>query len=128
MGTPEQEAKIARRAALYDRTANRLAKWRTVLTGWVLGTKGQHEPGVQGMRDVMEARLLQRVELNALIALLVEKGVFTITEFKAQVVLECDDYQHVMEARFPGHVAVETGIQVNAELAAETYKRLGFPP
>lgn len=126
--TPEEAEKIARRAKLYERTLNRLAKWRTVLTGWCLGTKGKDEPGVKGMRDIHEQRLIMRVEMNAVTALLIEKGVFTADEFKAQIVLECDEHQHVMEAMFPGHVATEGGIAVNTELAAETYKRLSFPP
>lgn len=122
--TPEQ---IANRAKLYERTLNRLCKWRTVLVGWFLGTKATDSPGVKAWRDLMDDRLIKRVELSAVTALLIEKGIITVDEFKSQVVIECDEYQKKMEALFPGHVAVEDGISVSGPLALETYKRLGFP-
>lgn len=122
--TPEQ---IANRAKLYERTLNRLCKWRTVFVGWCFGSKADNTPGVKGLRDAVDARLVARVELSALTALLIEKGVFTADEFKSQIVIECDEYQKMLEAQFPGYVAIEHGISVAPTIAVETNKRMGFP-
>lgn len=122
--TPEQ---IANRAKLYERTLNRLCRWRTVFTGWFIGTKAKEAPGVQAWRDLADTRLIQRVEMNATLALLLDKGIITVDELKSQIVIECDAYQKELEAKFPGHVAIEDGIRINGPLALETYKRLGFP-
>lgn len=118
---------ITNRAKLYERTVNRLCKWRTVLVGWFLGTKADDSPGVKAWRDMMDNRLIVRVEVSAITALLIEKGAFTVDEFKSQVVIECDEMQKMLEAQFPGHVAIENGISISPPLALETYKRLGFP-
>jgi hypothetical protein len=111
----------------YHLATNRLCKWRTVLVGWMIGSKHRDEPGVQAHRDAADARLLQRVELNALTALMITKGFFTREEFMAQVVEECGHQERSLEQLFPGYRANDAGISVDPKLATETNKRLGFP-
>lgn len=112
----------------YEAAVQRLAKWRTVFVGWMIGTKGANEPGVKAYRDRADAVLMQRVEINALTALLVAKGIFTIDEFMAQIVTECEHKQRELEAMFPGYRATDNGISIDAAKAAETNRRMGFPP
>ena len=43
------------------RMFNRLCKWRTVLTGWQLGTRAKGDPEGDAVRDHREVTLLLRV-------------------------------------------------------------------
>ncbi len=111
----------------YIEACNRLCKWRTVLVGWMVGTKASTAPGVQSYRDAADQRLLMRVEISALTSLLIAKGVFTHAEMQAQVVEECGHLQRVLEQKFPGYRATDAGIAIDAAEAKKTNERLGFP-
>jgi|SRR3954470_11642276 len=104
---------------------NRLAKWRTVLTGWQLGTRSKGDPEGDAVRDHREATLLQRVDINALTGLLMEKGVFSEADFEAQLIVEADALSEALEAKFPGFRARDDGMSMDAR-AAETMR--GWKP
>lgn len=114
--------------AAYEAATQRLCKWRTVFVGWMLGTVADDKPGVKAYRDRCDAVLMMRVEINALTALLIEKHVFTVDEFMAQIVTECEHKQLELEAMFPGYKATDTGISIDVVQAAVTNRRMGFPP
>jgi hypothetical protein len=111
----------------YLRATNRLCKWRAVLVGWMIGTKNQDEPGVKAHRDRADALLMLRVEVNALTALLIQKGLFTREEFMAQIVEECGHKERELEAMFPGYRTTDVGLSIDPTVAAQTNQRLGFP-
>jgi hypothetical protein len=94
----------------------------------MIGTKAADAPGVKAYRDRADAVLMLRVEVNALTALLIAKGVFTLDEFMAQIVTECEHKQRELEAMFPGYKATDVGISIDPKIAAETNWRMGFPP
>lgn len=100
---------------------NRLAKWRTVMAGWQLGTRAKGDPECDAVRDHREATLLMRAEVNALASLLVEKGVFTHDEWSAQLVIEANACSTQLEERFPGFSATDIGLAMDAR-AADTTK------
>lgn len=54
--------------------------------------------------------LTTRVEITALAALLVEKGVITVEEFQTQVEREAAMLNEMYEHAFPGMRATESGI------------------
>lgn len=115
-------------AARYQRQANRLGKWRVVLTGWVLGTRSDTDPRAAGMRDLQEARLLMRAELSAVANVLIKKGVVTAEEWTAALADECEFLNEAMAGRFPGIRATDDGLDMKMPEALETMRRLGFPP
>lgn len=107
---------------------NRLGKWRNVLASWQCGTFPRgYGPG-DAVKDHREATLALRAEVTALVTLLVDKGVIQAEEFAAALAKEaellCADY----EAKFPGMTATDNGINMKMPQAAETMKRMGFPP
>ena len=110
-----------------DRALNRLAKWRTVLVGWMLGTLPNDAPGIAAYRDLQEARLLMRAELNGLTALLIAKGLCTQTEIETAFADEAEQLEQALQRKFPGYRATDAGIDVNVEIARETCRVLGFP-
>jgi len=112
----------------YERATQRLCKWRTVFLGWMFGTVLDGTPGLKAHKDRVDAQIMHRVEINALTALLIKKGVFTVDEFMAQVVEECQHKEREFEAMFPGHKSTDVGVQIDTAKALETYKRMGFPP
>ncbi len=114
--------------AAYEAATQRLCKWRAVFVGWMLGTVPDDKPGVKAHRDRADAVLMMRVELNALTSLLVAKRVFTVEEFMAQIVTECEHKQRELEAMFPGYKATDIGISIDVAQAAVTNRRMGFPP
>lgn len=112
---------------------NKLCKWRSVLAGWHRGTAsimtgGKPTPGVAAMRDLMDKWLIMRAENSAIVALLVEKGVFKEEEFVDQLMAEADRIDKDMERVFPGFRTSDDGIVIfDALLAQRTMSEKGFP-
>jgi hypothetical protein len=108
---------------------NKLCKWRSILAGWHRGSGGVDEPGVKAMRDLMDKWLVMRCEASALASLMISKGVCTIEEFNTQLQGEAVILDNQMERTFPGFRTIAAGVEIyDTQLAAETTKRLGFPP
>ena len=85
----------------------------------MLATSGQ-TPFERYVRDAAEAQLLHRVELSALASLLIQKGVFTVTEYAAQVEVESEQLCEKLEKRFPGFKAGEHGMTLTNPQALQT--------
>jgi hypothetical protein len=101
---------------------NRLCKWRTVLTGWQLGTRTTQDPEAQAVRDHRDQTMLLRAEVSALVALLISKGTFDGNEWAEQLREEADQLSTAYAAKFPGFVATDDGIDMFMPEAAETMK------
>jgi hypothetical protein len=95
-----------------NRALNRVAKWRTLLTGWQLGTRPKGDPEGDAVRNHREATIILRVEVSALTRLLIEKGVFTKAELDAVVAEEADFLSMAFEDRFPGVRATDDGLVI----------------
>jgi hypothetical protein len=117
-----------RAAERLHRSSNRLCKWRKVLAGWVLGTRPDDDAAAAGMRDLQEVRLLLRAEVSAITNVLIDRGICTAEELTLRVADECDLLNEAMAARFPGIRATDEGLLIDPVKAAETMRRLGFPP
>ena len=115
-------------AAIADRVANRVSKWRSVFSGWQLGTRSADDGESRALRDHREATLLLRAETNALTALCLDAGVFTRRDLTAQMILELEHLDEAFASRFAGMSATDDGIAYELPLASETMRRLGFPP
>lgn len=96
-----------------DRALNIVAKWRTLFTGWQLGTRPKGDPEGDAVRDQREAIILLRVEVSALTMLLLEKGVFTHEEWLARMEVEAGLLCERYEAKFPGVTAHENGLTID---------------
>ena len=110
------------------RALNRLAKWRTFFAGWQLGTRGTDDPECAAVRDAVDARLIMRVELNAITFLLIQKGVFTAEEFERTVEASAKQMNRDLEERFPGVRATDEGISIEVPEGTDTIKRMHFKP
>lgn len=104
------------------RALNRLAKWRTVFAGWQLGTRPDTDPECQAVRDHREATILMRAEANALLGLLLKRGLLTEAEWLAALEREAVQLSKDYERRFPGFTATDNGITMDIAKAAETMK------
>jgi hypothetical protein len=89
---------------------NRVAKWRTLFTGWQLGTRPKGDPEGDAVRDHREATILLRVEGNALIRVLLDKGIITQDEWAAALRDEADFLNDAYAKRFPGVTANANGL------------------
>jgi hypothetical protein len=101
---------------------NKLAKWRTVFAGWQLGTRTMDDPECQAVRDHREATLLMRAELSALVTLLHRNKVITTQDFEAELGTQADALSKMMEAKFPGFEATDTGLSMDPVVTANTMK------
>jgi hypothetical protein len=108
--------------AALEQTLNRLAKWRSVLAGWQLGTRADTDAECQAVRDHREVTLMLRVEVNTLLSLLLAKGVFTQAEFEAQLAEEAEHLDASLRKRFPGFRATDNGIAMNPTIASDTMR------
>jgi hypothetical protein len=107
---------------------NRLTKWRTVFTGWQLGSRAKGDPEGDAVRDHREVTMIVRAEVTALVGLLVEKGVITIEEFQEAVAKEADLLSEDFARRFPGIKATDEGIEMNAAELARHGTMEGWKP
>ena len=96
---------------------NRLAKWRTILAGWQLGTRAKGDPVCDAVRDHREATLMLRADVDALTDLLIAKGIFTTEEYLRAVADAAEMCNHQLEQRFPGVRATEQGIELDRDKA-----------
>lgn len=103
----------------------RLGKWRTLLTGWQLGTRPKGDPEGDAVRDHREATLVLRAEVTALARLLMEAEVITLEQFTRVVDEEADHLSDALSRRFPGIRATDLGLQMDAR-AVQTMK--GWKP
>lgn len=101
---------------------NRLAKWRMIFAGWQLGTRNNTDPEAQAVRDHREATIMMRAEINAMLSLLVAKGVFTAAEWEEQVIKDANYLSKQYEEKFPGCHATDVGMVIKAS-AAEWMKK-----
>src|SRR5690348_16102379 len=88
------------------RALNRIAKWRSLLSGWQLGTRPLGDRECDAVRDHREVSIMQHVEISALRQILVGKDAFSQEEFNAAmakwnkgVVAESDQEEAVQEHR-----------------------------
>lgn len=124
----DDPSRIKQAAELLWRASNRLAKWRQVFAGWQLGTRTDGDPECAAVRDHREITIMLRVEQNALVGLLIKKGVITELEWTEALASECDQYESDLQKKFPGMRASDDGIHYDLPLAGETMKRLNFKP
>lgn len=97
---------------------NVLTKWRTLFTGWQLGTRAKGDPEGDAVRDHRELTILLRVEVTAFTALLREKGVFTDDEWLAALEREAKLLAEDYERRFPGVRATSEGLTIDKRALA----------
>lgn len=109
------------------RVLNKLARWRTVLASWQLGTRNDTDGECKAVKNHWENSLMQRAELSATTALLIRKGVFTLDEFRHQLIEEAGALDQMYEAFFKGFRTTDVGIEIITQQAAETAQELGFP-
>lgn len=92
------------------RALNRLAKWRALFAGWQLGTRPKGDPECDAVRDHREATLMLRCENNAIVRLLLDRGIVTVDEWTELIGEEADALSEQLSRRFPGVTATDDGL------------------
>ncbi len=105
-----------------QRALNRLAKWRTVLAGWQLGTRAKGDPECDAVRDQRQALLVLRAEVTALTGLLMRHANLTAEQVDEAFRVEAEHLCTALEQRFPGFKATDVGLEMDSRIAAETTK------
>ena len=100
----------------------KLAKWRSVFAGWQLGTRAKGDPESDAVRDHRELSIVLRAEMSALVALLLEKKVFTAEEWASALEKEAIQLDADYERRFPGFKTTLHGVEMDVNKAVETTK------
>lgn len=107
---------------------NRVAKWRTLLAGWQLGTRAKGDPESDAVRDHRELSILLRVEVTALVDLLIRKGVISSAEFQAAIEREANLLSKDFERRFPGVRATDSGLTMDVAAIRRAGWQEGWKP
>lgn len=107
---------------------NRLAKWRTLFTGWQLGTRSDSDPEARAVKDHHEVTLLLRAEVSALVTLLVTKKVFTASEWETALTTEAMLLDQDLEKRFPGVESTPHGLVFDLARIKEAGWMQGWKP
>lgn len=106
----------------------KLTKWRKFFAGWQLGTRDDSDGESKAVRDHREVTILLRAEVSALTGLLIGKGVITQAEFGDALEKEAKQLDRDYSASFPGWSSRPDGMSMKLPEAADTMRRLGFPP
>jgi len=101
---------------------NILAKWRSIFSGWQLGTRTSDDPECQAVRDHREVTMLLRAEVSGITKILLDKKVCTLEELQGVFTEEALALSKSYEDKFPGCSANEHGIAINPAIARETMK------
>lgn len=64
---------------------NRLGKWRTILTGRLVGTKAITDPTAIALRDVFDKMNILAAEANALQTLTLDLGIFSAEDLQSML-------------------------------------------
>lgn len=80
----------------------------------ILSLLARATPGLKEVRDLVDAVLLTRAEINALTALLLRAQVFTPTAFALQA---AEEYEHLTQAKagFLGVEVTDAGLVIRKE-------------
>ncbi len=78
-------------AQRYYQALNRLTKWRTVLTGWQLGTRLKGDPESDTVRDHRDVTMCLQVENFALLQILLQKRLVSKEEYDQALLNEQED-------------------------------------
>lgn len=100
-----------------QRALNIAAKWRGLFAGWQLGTRVKGDPESDAVRDHREQSILLRIESSALVQVLLAKGIIGHDEWLAALEVEAKELCAMLERRFPGVVAFEDGLRIDARVA-----------
>lgn len=111
-----------------DAVLNKLAKWRNVFASWQLGSRSNNDGECRAVKDHRELSIFLRAEMSALTGLLIKKGVITGPQFEAALMSEAGLLDHNYEDKFPGFSTNQDGVHMDLPQAAETMRRMGFPP
>lgn len=108
----------------------RLAKWRRVFLGQFLGRDYLYkQPFPRGREkaliDLFEKTLFLRVEVSAMINILLKSGLITEGEYEVQLLTEIQEMHKAMEKKFPGFQAEDDGMRVDPQAMYETTKLWG---
>lgn len=125
MATEEEKVRLGNEC---NRVSNKLAKWRNFFTSWQLGTTSKDSGTYRAVKNHYELSILMRADINALIGLLIRKGVFTQEEYTEALIAESKRLDHDYEEHYPGFRSVDDGLHMKLPEALETMQRLGFPP
>ena len=100
-----------------DQWLNRLAKWRSLLAGWQLGSRPKGDPEADAVRDHREVTLMLRAEVNAITQILLTKRVMTREEWAVALINEAQELDESLSKRFPGVASTDDGLSMTAEAA-----------
>ncbi len=118
MGAADQPIEQRLRAAL-----EKFTKWRSVFAGWQLGTRSNEDAESRAVRDHRELTMLLRAEQNAMLQLMVAKGVFTLPEWHEQLLAEVQHLDKAYEKKFPGYRTIPEGVEIySIPLAQDTMR------
>ena len=107
---------------------DKLTRWRKFFASWQLGSRMDSDGECKAVKHHLELSILLRAEQSAVIALLISKGVFTQAEWHDALEAEAKALDHAYEESYPGWRSTPDGLSMKLPEAAETVRKLGFPP
>ena len=107
---------------------DKLCKWRKFFASWQLGTTPASDGRYKAVAHHRELSILLRAEGSAMAGLLLRKGVITEEEWQDALEAEAKRLDHDYEESFPGWRSLPDGMSMKMPEAAETMRKLGFPP
>lgn len=80
--------------------------WKSLLAQWQLGTRPQSDPERQAVEDLRDAVITLRYETNAVMTLMLQKGLITQAELSQTVGQAAFNLDQLYTQAFPGYESV----------------------
>lgn len=124
-GGYERLQEVSMMEEMYQKAMNRVVKWAGFFTRWQLSKYTKDDPQVRALEKINQARIVARIEMNAIVKLMLLKGVITQDEFYQQMIEEAADFDRGMMQEYRGFHVTDTGVSAH-EGFDETAQRIGF--
>ncbi len=95
----------------------------------LLGTVSNEDGSYKAWIDLLERSYIMRAELNAVVSILIEKGIATPDEIQAKMAGEMSDYVDELAKKWPEVEVEENGFTIkDIQAFAARSKRENWPP
>lgn len=109
-----------------NRLVRKISHWKVVFANWQLGTRDNNDGAFLAIQDAKEADLRTNIKLDALIKLLLERGLVSEECLLVEQIDVANKLETSLEGKFVGAVANDDGMVYDARFET-TKKSLGFP-
>jgi hypothetical protein len=111
----------------YSKLLAKVMNWKAIFSQWQLGTRDDVNGENRALQDHRGSMLKTQIEVGGLIELLIEKHIIRREDLLEEQIEVASRLNQSLEAKFPGAMATDDGMEIQPEAFQTTKDNLGFP-